>query len=219
MAQPHIPPGETHQVLNQPTALEDYNAFAADGVLQHYISRFGGDWGRQQLLDYGRHVGHGLLRAGFDANRYRPELQTHDRFGHRIDQVNYHPAYHRLMAAAIHAGHHSLPWAAPRPGAHVVRGGLAYLHTQADPGSGCPLTMTFAAVAALRHQPDIAAEWLPRILSQEYDNRNRPYFDKNGVTIGMAMTEKQGGSDARQHHPGRAHRPGRRGPGLSPHRP
>lgn len=190
-------PGETHQVLNQPTPLEDYNAFGSDKVLQHYIHRFGGDSGLPQLRDYGRRVGHELLRAGFDANHYPPEFQSHDRFGHRIDQVNYHPAYHQLMAAAIQAGHHCLPWAAQQPGAHVVRAGLAYLHTQADPGSGCPLTMTFASVPALKHQPDIAADWVPRILQREYDGRNLPYFEKPGVTIGMAMTEKQGGSDVR----------------------
>ncbi|WP_020409105.1 acyl-CoA dehydrogenase family protein [Hahella ganghwensis] len=205
---------ETHDVFNQPTALEDYNAYTADSVLQSYVDQFGGSWGKDRLADYGHKAGHELLRAGFDANKHKPEFQTHNRFGHRIDQVNYHPAYHQLMQSAIQAGHHSLPWTQPGLGAHVVRAGIEYLHSQADPGSGCPLTMTFASVPALQHQPDIAREWLPRITANVYDGRNIPFYEKEGVTIGMAMTEKQGGSDVRANTT-RAYPLGQPGPGQA----
>jgi len=188
---------ETHQVLNQPSPLADYNAYLASPVLQHYIKCFDGEWGESNLVDYGELVGGTLQMAGFDANHYKPEFLTHNRFGHRIDQVNFHPAYHQLMNAAISAGHHNIPWVTPKSGAHVVRAGIEYLHTQADPGSGCPLTMTFASIPALKNQPDIASEWIPKILSHHYDPENKPYFEKAGLTIGMAMTEKQGGSDVR----------------------
>lgn len=188
---------ETHQVFNQPSALENYNAYLSDQVLSHYIETFAGEWGESQLIDYGEKVGHQLLQAGFAANKYKPELETHDRFGRRIDQVNYHPAYHQLMNTAIEAGHHSMPWKNPKLGTHVVRAGIEYLHTQADPGSGCPLTMTFAAVPAIKHQPNIAESWLPKVTANVYDPRNVPFYEKSGLTIGMAMTEKQGGSDVR----------------------
>lgn len=188
---------DTHDVLNQPSPLERYNTFLADDVLQHYIKAFEGEWGHDVLSHYGQLVGGELQQAGFDANHYTPEFQSHDRFGHRIDQVNYHTAYHRLMQAGIENNYHSLPWIKKSPGTHVVRAGLGYMHVQADPGSGCPLTMTFAAVPALKHQADIAAQWLPKITANIYDPRNVPFFQKQGLTIGMAMTEKQGGSDVR----------------------
>ncbi len=188
---------ETHDVFNQPTALEDYNAYESDQALQHWVAAFDGHWHAQGLSAYGQQVGGELVQAGFDANKFKPEFKTHNRFGQRIDQVDFHPAYHQLMDATITAGHHSLAWTQKRAGAHVARAALEYMHTQADPGTGCPLTMTFAAVPALQHQPDLAKEWLPKILSNEYDHRNVPYYEKSGLTIGMAMTEKQGGSDVR----------------------
>ncbi|WP_245953162.1 acyl-CoA dehydrogenase family protein [Alteromonas aestuariivivens] len=198
----HSPPeqngcGETHRVFNQPAPLENYNVYQADRILQFWVKRFDGDWGDARLSKFGERVGHDLLAAGFLANKHRPELSSHDRFGRRIDEIAYHPAYHQLMAHAIESGHCSLPWTEPQPGAHVVRAGLAYLHTHADPGSGCPLTMTFACVPALRQQSDMAKRWLPKILAPQYAPENRPWYNKPGVTIGMAMTEKQGGSDVR----------------------
>ncbi len=188
---------DTHEVFNQPSALENYNAYRADGVLQYWVSQYDGAWGDELLTSFGHHVGHELLQAGFQANKHLPEFQSHDRFGHRIDEVSYHPSYHRLMEHAISQGHCSLPWVKDQAGAHVVRGAMAFLHTHADPGSGCPLTMTFASVPAIALQPDIAEKWLPKILSTHYDSVNKPWFEKQGVTIGMAMTEKQGGSDVR----------------------
>jgi putative acyl-CoA dehydrogenase len=207
---------ETHQVLNQPSPLSDYNAFTGDQVLTHFVDQFYGDWGKDKLTQYGHQVGHELQAAGFAANQNKPELQSHDRFGHRLEQVNYHPAYHQLMDTAIKAGHHSLAWTEDRKGAHVVRAGIEYLHTQADPGSGCPLTMTFAAVPALKHEPDIASDWLPKITANHYDPRNVPFFEKAGLTIGMAMTEKQGGSDVRANTT-KATPIGKSGPGQAYH--
>jgi len=188
---------ETHQVFNQPSPLENYNLYTSDKVLRHYVSRFGGAGEWPRLEAYGHAAGHELLAAGFAANRHKPEFQPHDRFGRRLDQVNYHPAYHQLMAWAIGQGQHSLPWTGRATGAQLERAAMTYLHIHADPGTACPLTMTFAAVPTLRHQPDIASQWLTKILHSEYDPRNVPYGDKTGVTIGMAMTEKQGGSDVR----------------------
>ncbi|WP_088330022.1 acyl-CoA dehydrogenase family protein [Lacimicrobium sp. SS2-24] len=188
---------KTHEVFNQPLALENYNAYLHDPALQYWVNRFGGSWGGSRLTEFGRRTGHDLLAAGFAANKSLPEFQSHDRFGHRIEQVNYHPAYHQLMGHAIEAGHTSLPWTHHQPGSHVVRAAMAYLHNQADPGSGCPLTMTFASVPAISRQADVAAVWLPLITATEYDSGNKPYFEKGGVTIGMAMTEIQGGSDVR----------------------
>ncbi|MES9972389.1 MAG: acyl-CoA dehydrogenase family protein [Candidatus Thiodiazotropha sp.] len=188
---------DTHEVLNQPTPLERYNAYRSDSLLQHYVKQFGGAWGEEKLNDYGQLVGNELQEAGFDANAYKPEFHSHDRFGKRIDFVKYHPAYHRLMTAAIEAGHHNLPWVEHTAGAHVVRAAIEYLHTQADPGSGCPLTMTFSSIPTLRHQAEIAQTWIPKITASIYDPRNLPYYEKAGLTIGMAMTEKQGGSDLR----------------------
>lgn len=191
------PPGETHAVFNQPGPLEPYNAYQSDTALKHWVKVFEADWHRDALDEYGEKVGSSLYEAGFAANKFKPEFKSHDRFGKRIDQVDYHPAYHQLMDSAIAAGHHSLPWTNRRMGAHVARSALAYMHTQADPGSGCPLTMTFASFPAISHEPDVAAQWLPKITAQKYDPRNIPYFEKKGLTIGMAMTEKQGGSDVR----------------------
>lgn len=196
----HIPfeaNGETHKVFNQAKPLQNYNAYGADKVLQYWVHQFAGAWGDALLTKFGQGIGHEMLEAGFLANKYLPEFQPHSRFGQRIDQVDYHDAYHQLMSHAISHGHCSLPWREPKSGAHVVRAAMAFLHTHADPGSGCPLTMTFASVPALSVQGDLAARWLPKIMSQQYDGANKPWFEKQGVTIGMAMTEKQGGSDVR----------------------
>jgi putative acyl-CoA dehydrogenase len=138
-----------------------------------------------------------VIRLGYQANRYKPELKTFDRYGHRIDEVEYHPAYHELMRLGVEAQVHSLPWNQPREGAHASRAARHYLLTQAEAGVGCPLTMTFAVVPALRAQPELAREWIPRVTSTQYDPRMRPAPEKAGCIMGMAMTEKQGGSDVR----------------------
>ncbi len=188
---------ETHEVFNQPTPLENYNAFESDAALKHWMTTFNGDFAKADVSQYGHHVGHELIEAGFLANQNKPEFHSHDRFGKRIDVAKFHPAYHQLMRTAIEAGAHSLPWTTQKNGAHVARAAMEYLHNQADSGSGCPLTMTFAAVPAIKTTPSLAKDWLPKITARHYDERNIPWFEKEGVTIGMAMTEKQGGSDVR----------------------
>lgn len=204
--------GETHEVFNQPGPLDPYNTYLSDKALQEWVSTFNGDWHNDQLSAYGKRTGTDLYEAGFAANKYKPEFKPHNRFGERIDQVDFHPSYHLLMQTALEAGHHSLPWREKKLGAHVARAAIEYMHSQADPGSGCPLTMTFAAVPALMHQPNIAKDWLPKITANRYDMRNVPYFEKEAVTIGMAMTEKQGGSDVRANTT-RAYAVGKAGPG------
>ncbi|HJE28679.1 MAG TPA: acyl-CoA dehydrogenase family protein [Pseudomonas nitrititolerans] len=194
--QPHLL-AETHEVTNQVPPLEGANLYRLDVPLQEWVRRYQGGWAEARLDAYGALAGGPLMMAGFLANENKPLFRSHDRYGHRIDQVDFHPAYHQLMQAAIEHGIPSLPWTDPRPGAHVARAGLMYLHNQAEAGSSCPLTMTFASVPALKLQPDVAAKWLPKVLATEYDPRNVPVGDKRGATIGMAMTEKQGGTDVR----------------------
>lgn len=187
----------THEITNQPPEYIGANLFVGDRVLQHWMEAFGGRWGYDRATAYGALAGGHLMRLGFQANASRPVLRSHDRFGHRLDQVEFHPAYHEIMATAIAHGLPSLPWTQPGDGAQVVRAALTYLHGQAEAGTSCPLTMTYASVPALRNQPDVAEEWLPKILSTNYDGRFLPLMDKKGATIGMGMTEKQGGSDVR----------------------
>lgn len=203
----------THEVFNQPPPLEDYNLYVQDLALQAAVQRHGGDWADSDLTEFGALAGRAdIIELGFQANENPPVLFTHDRYGHRVDLVKFHPAYHELMRIAIEHGLHSSPWTDPKPGAHVARAAKYYLHTQVEASHGCPITMTFAAVPALRHQPDLAKAWLPKITARHYDPRNVPDGDKQAVTIGMAMTEKQGGSDVRANTT-RAYPLGAGGPG------
>lgn len=189
---------QTHALENLPTALPACNLWQADGVLSRHIERHGGGWAADQLSALGELAGGELTELGEQANVHRPRLHTFDRYGRRIDEVEFHPAYHRIMQVAMDAGVHAFSWNhADRPGAHVARAGLMYLSSQAEAGTACPLTMTHAAVAALRHAPDLATEWLPRITARQYDPRSLPAHLKSACTIGMGMTEKQGGSDVR----------------------
>jgi putative acyl-CoA dehydrogenase len=189
---------ETHRVFNVPEPLQDYNAYRQDHALHQCVKALGGEWAEQQLCDYGAHTGSAdMIRLGFLANANPPQFRSHDRVGRRLDLVEYHPAYHELMGDAIAHGIHSDPWVDAIPGAHVHRAAMVYLQTQVEQGHGCPLTMTFACVPTLRLQQDLAHHWLPKVLAQEYDPRDLPVEQKAGVTIGMAMTEKQGGSDVR----------------------
>ncbi|MGM3386356.1 acyl-CoA dehydrogenase family protein [Stutzerimonas stutzeri] len=205
---------ETHEVLNQVPPLDGVNLYRLDLPLQDWVRRYRGGWAETRLDAYGALAGGPLMAAGFLANENRPVFKSHDRYGHRIDLVEFHPAYHQLMSTAIAHGIPSLPWTDPQPGAQVARAGLMYLHNQAEAGSSCPLTMTYASVPALRQQPGIADLWLPKILSLEYDPRNLPMEQKAGVTIGMAMTEKQGGTDVRANTT-RAYAVGATGPGQA----
>src|SRR5271166_1364238 len=188
----------THEVFNQPTELVDYNLYESDAALKEAVRREGAAWAGNALGAFGAHAGSAdTLELGALANKNQPELDTHDRYGRRVDFVRFHPAYHALMKAAIEEGIHSSPWTEPRDGAHVARAARSYMQTQVEAGHGCPITMTFASVPCLKAQPDLAAAWLPKISARVYDPRNVPVDQKQGVTIGMAMTEKQGGSDVR----------------------
>ncbi|MDQ3179763.1 MAG: acyl-CoA dehydrogenase family protein, partial [Acidobacteriota bacterium] len=186
------------EVFNQPPALENYNLFAADVSLQGAVEQNGGAWNNENALAFGAILGKGeTLELGNLANKNLPVLKTHDRFGNRLDVVEFHPAYHALMRLGIENETHSLAWTSEREGAFVARSVLAFLKQQVDEGTSCPLTMTFAVVPSLKIEPKIADEWLPRILSNEYDARFISADKKRGATFGMALTEPQGGSDVR----------------------
>ncbi len=188
----------THEVLNQPYALVDYNLFEADAALKEGIAREGASWAAGDLARFGALAGVAdYVELGALANRHPPEFDTHDRYGRRVDLVRFHPAYHELMRVAIAEGLAASPWDQPRRGAHVARAAKFYMQTQVEAGHTCPITMTFAATPTLRLEPALAEEWLPRLHSRIYDLANAPAAGKRGATFGMAMTEKQGGSDVR----------------------
>ena len=188
----------THAVFNQPRELADYNLFSGDAALQDGVAREGAGWASNELATLGARLGSAeTLELGTLANRNAPELDTHDRYGNRVDLVRYHPSYHQLMRLAVEQGLHASPWTEPCPGAHVARAARYYMQAQVEAGHGCPITMTFAATPSLAKEPDLARHWLPKIHARVYDPRNIPAADKQGLTIGMAMTEKQGGSDVR----------------------
>jgi putative acyl-CoA dehydrogenase len=203
----------THEVFNQAPPLRDYNPFDADRALADALEREGGGWAAARVRQLAGIAGGEAIEWGIQANAAPPVLRTHDRYGHRIDEVEYHPAYHRLMELAVAYELHALPWREPRPGAHVARAARFYLQSQAEAGHGCPISMTYAVLPALRVQPDVAAEWEPRFTSTVYDPRPVPAAQKAGALCGMAMTEKQGGSDVRSNTT-RARALGRGGPGA-----
>jgi len=206
---------ETHVVENQPPPLQDYNLYGQDKALCEAVSREGAGWAEGELQAFGKLTGsREMIELGFQANENKPVLYTHNNYGHRIDEVRFHPAYHRLMQVSIENGLHSAHWTDTRAGAHVARAAMVYLQSQVDAAHGCPITMTSAAIPALLEQPDIAAQWAPKIMARHYDYRNVPVDQKQGVTIGMAMTEKQGGSDVRANTL-RAHPLGSGGPGQA----
>jgi putative acyl-CoA dehydrogenase len=189
---------ETHEVTNVPPPFAGRNLYLTDAALRDAARVQGGDWLDGPLTALGAAAGtEEVLQWGEDANRYPPVLQTFDRFGRRIDEVTFHPAYHRLMALAMEHRIHSIGWAERRAGRHVAHAALLALFTEAEAGTMCPISMTYASVPALRHQPEIAALWEPKIVGGVYDAPLRPLAEKRGATIGMAMTEKQGGSDVR----------------------
>ncbi|WP_147651912.1 acyl-CoA dehydrogenase family protein [Vulcaniibacterium gelatinicum] len=187
---------DTHAVENQPPEFAPRDLWADDVVLREALAREGGAAWEAQVAGYARLAGDALYRWSWDAHRDRPRLRTHDRFGQRMDAVEFHPYYHAVMQAAIEHGVAGLSWRDGRPGAHVARAALAYLHYQAEPGTSCPLTMTHAAVPVLRREPALA-EWAEKAAAPHYDGGDLPATDKRGVTLGMGMTEKQGGSDVR----------------------
>jgi putative acyl-CoA dehydrogenase len=190
-----LPPFETHRVGNQPPPFEPRDLWADDVALRDGAAACASTYA-STLQAYARLAGDELYRLGFDGTRDRPRLRTHDRYGHRIDTVEFHPAYHRLMEQARAHGVAGLSWHQPQPGAHVARAALSYLHHQVEAGTSCPLTMTHAAVPVLRREPSLR-EWADKAAAPHYDPRDVAIADKAGITLGMGMTEKQGGSDVR----------------------
>lgn len=188
----------THEVFNQPPPLVDYDVFAADAALVEGLRREGAGWAEDSLSELGRQAGGAeAIEWGFQANANPPVLRTHDRYGNRADVVEYHPAYHSLMTVAVGQGMHAAPWSSAEAGAHVARAAKFYVWSQVEPGHGCPISMTYAVVPALRANAEATAEWAPLLFSRDYDGRNMPAAGKRGAIAGMAMTEKQGGSDVR----------------------
>jgi putative acyl-CoA dehydrogenase len=173
------------------------NLFSGDQALQTAVHHAGGDVHRERLTSFGAACGSAQVAEwAMQANKNPPQLKQFDKYGQRLDEVEFHPAYHALMKFGIEAGVSSAAWTA-KEAPHVLHTALEFLMAQAEPGVCCPMTMTYACLPALRHQPEIAHAWEPRITAGKYDPASRPAKDKAGVTIGMAMTEKQGGSDVR----------------------
>ena len=188
----------THAVTNQSEPLAGYNVFTADRPLVEAVAREGGDYAIDTVRAVGEIAGRAeTIELGRLANEHPPQLRTHDRFGNRIDEVEFHPAWHELMSMHVSHGLHALPWRQPEPGAHVARAAAFMCLSQAEAGTGCPISMTYSVIPALRHQPEVAEVWEPRFTSLDYDGRMVPSPDKAGALAGMAMTEKQGGSDVR----------------------
>jgi putative acyl-CoA dehydrogenase len=186
------------EVLNQPPPLDPYNVFASDIVLREAVTRERASWAQGELGALGATLGKPeTVRLGFDANRNSPVLKSYDRFGHRLDEIEFHPAWHELLGIGLKAGLHSSPWVKPQAGAHVARAAGTYMLTQIESGVYCPIAMTYASVPTLRQAPDIATQWLPKIFAAGYDKRFVPIGEKSGALIGMGMTENQGGSDLR----------------------
>jgi putative acyl-CoA dehydrogenase len=193
------PAAATDEVLNQVPPLADYDAFASDPVLPAAIAAFGAGWAAERLHDAGRVVASAHVQElARLANKFTPELRTHDRFGNRIDEIAFHPAWHELMGLAIGQETHALAWNRPGPGAQVARAALQYLWYGAESGICCPISMTYAAIPILKGDPARWADWGGLISSNRYDPRQIAAGGKTGATVGTAMTEKQGGSDLRQ---------------------
>jgi putative acyl-CoA dehydrogenase len=187
---------DTHVVTNQVPPLEGYNP-ASSPVLTEALIREGGEWGLDEVAELGALSGTAQAQRWGDlADRNTPILHTHDRYGHRVDEIEYDPAYHQLMTVAIGHGLHAAPWADDRPGAHVVRAAKNSVWT-VEPGHLCPISMTYAVVPALRYNPELATVYEPLLTSREYDPELEVPTTKAGITAGMSMTEKQGGSDVR----------------------
>jgi putative acyl-CoA dehydrogenase len=211
---PAAPLARTHEVFNQTPPLVEYDSFATDTIAREAVRRADAGWAESSLHEIGRRAGSAQAIAwGFEANAHEPELTTHDRYGHRIDEVAFHPSYHHLMKNAVRFGLHAAPWREPGPGAHVARAAGFYLWSQTEGGHGCPISMTYAVVPALRTQNDLALQWERLIFASTYEPVLMPANQKGSAIFGMAMTEKQGGSDVRANTT-RASAVGAGGPGA-----
>ncbi len=189
---------DTHEVFNQAPPFENVNLYGCDRVLQEALLREGGAAAADSLHALGARLGRAeVLDLGRQANANSPKLHNFDRSGRRVDEVEFHPSWHALMTLMIEAGAHAAPWDSGQGGAQVARAAQYLLFGQVENGAQCPVTMTYACVPALRQAGPIAAKWLPKILSRQYDPRSLPIEQKHGALIGMGMTEKQGGTDVR----------------------
>jgi putative acyl-CoA dehydrogenase len=189
---------QTHSVENQPPPFVGHNLYLTDLALREAVRHEAGEWLEQRATQLGALAGsEKMLRLGEEANRNKPELVTFDRYGRRLDEVRFHPSYHELMALAMEHRIHDLPWSVDLPARHLGHAALLAIFTQAEAGTMCPIDMTYAAVPALRAQADVTSVWLGKLLGGRYDPSFQPIADKAGITLGMAMTEKQGGSDVR----------------------
>jgi putative acyl-CoA dehydrogenase len=189
---------DTHAVFNQAPSFANFNLFGCDMALQEAAAREGAAWAHEGLMVLGGQLGQAdVLDLGRLANQFSPRLVNFDRQGRRVDEVEFHPAWHQVMELMIQAGSHCAPWDSPAAGAHAARAAQFLLFGQVENGAQCPVSMTFASVPALRQAPQLAAKWLPKILSRRYDPRSLPIEQKDGALIGMGMTEKQGGTDVR----------------------
>ncbi len=191
-------PWQTHTVFNQVPPLEGVDLYTSNVPLVEAVQREGAGWVQERAQALGRYVGGEPQQEwGRLANEHRPVLRTHDRYGHRNDEVEFHPAWHKLMQMGVQNELHCLPWRSEEPSPHTARAALYMTAMQAEAGFCCPITMTFAVVPALRAQPELAAEWEALVTATSYDPRLVRASDKGCAIAGMAMTEKQGGSDVR----------------------
>ena len=204
-------PFQTHDVTNQSPPYSDVNLYTSNAALSQAVKREGAQRAEADLTEFGALTGSAeAMEQGRIANEYMPRLKVVDRFGHRLDTIEYHPAYHACMSMSCAQGLHVSPWESDilrgsqpksepaKDGAHVARCAGSYMAAQMEAGHGCPITMTHAAVPTLQLQPELAQPWLEKIAVRAYDPADRPLAEKKAVTIGMGMTEKQGGSDVRQ---------------------
>jgi putative acyl-CoA dehydrogenase len=204
----------TPEVANQSSDLVDYNLFTSNPALVDALARDGSASDHDRMAALGERLGRAEMFAlGDAANRNPPVLKLFDRFGARRDEVEFHPAWHELMRRLVGEGLHTGPWSEPASAAHVARAAGYMLWAEIENGTQCPATMTYGALPTLARQPEAFGEWLPRLLSREYDSRFTPAADKTGALMGMGMTEKQGGSDVRSNTT-RAVPVAARGPGL-----
>jgi putative acyl-CoA dehydrogenase len=191
-------PHRTHEVFNQAPPRVEINEYTSNVPLVEGVRRYDADWAHSDLSEVGELVGTAEFQHDAElANTVLPTLHTHDKYGHRIDEVEYHPSYHRIIGAAVAHGAHTSAWADPKPGANVARAATFMMFAQVEPGHSCPVSMTHSVVPALDFSPELAELWLPRLYARGYDGGLAAPGSKPGVLFGMAMTEKQGGSDVR----------------------
>ena len=189
---------DTHEVLNMPHHLGDQDLWSQDQALQSWTNAFNGGWAKDRLKTIGKIVGsQNVFDKAEKANKYGPELKVFDKYGMRIDQVEFHPAYHELLNLAVSNEVHNFAWRNKRKGSHVVNSALIYMFCQPEGGIMCPMAMAYSVAPALKGTPEVEKNWMPGILSTTYDMRDIPIDEKKGNLIGMFMTEKQGGSDVR----------------------